>query len=344
MPPRKSLYGNTGPTMPELPLTRVAALHTATQVAVQSLPVDVIDPNPFQARTTFENLDDLADAMRVQGFTSRLRVRPHPDQNGRFQLVFGERRLRAAKIVGLNAVPCEIVPHTDTDMIEIGLAENIQREDLKPMEEARALQAFIEERAYSIRQLAERIGKKKGYIQNRLDLLRMPDDVQQMVEDYPGTFTAASFIRNVPRAQDRQPLIDAVVRGDLNKEEVREMVQQLTATQAVTPAGSVPPPDSGTEQAFPDQDARLPSPARVSTRRSSSDEEVDINQRQDKRRARQSGRALSQAKQTLAVMLNQAEGFAADMSPEDRDALLSFIVEQHFPQLERFVEKLRSAS
>lgn len=344
MPPRKSLYGNTGPTMPELPLTRVAALHTATQVAVQSLPVDAIDPNPFQARTTFENLDDLADAMRVHGFTSRLRVRPHPDQNGRFQLVFGERRLRAARMVGLNVVPCEIVPHSDADMIEIGLAENIQREDLRPMEEARALHAFIEERGYSIRQLAERIGKKKGYVQNRLDLLRMPDDVQQMVEDYPETFTAASFIRNVPRAQDRQPLIDAVVRGELNKEEVREMVQQLTAAETVSPARSAEPPEPGTEQASPDQDTALPSSARVSTKRSSSDEGVDINAVQDKRRARQSGRALSQAKQTFVVMLNQAVGFAEDMSPEDRNALLTFIVEEHFPKLERFVEELRPAS
>lgn len=341
---RKSLYGTTGPTMPELPLTRVAALHTATQVAVQNLPVDAIDPNPFQARTTFENLDDLADAMRVQGFTSRLRVRPHPDQNGRFQLVFGERRLRAARIVGLSVVPCEIVPHDDADMIEIGLAENIQRENLKPMEEARALHAFIEERAYSIRQLAERIGKKKGYIQNRLDLLRMPDDVQQMVEDHPETFTAASFIRNVPRAQDRQPLIDAVVRGDLNKEGVREMVQRLTTTETVSPARPAAPSDPGTEYPSSDRDARLPSPARVPAGRSSSDEGVDIHVRQDKRRARQSERALNQARQTFVVMLSQAEGFAEDMSPEDRHALLAFIVEDHFPQLERFVEALRPAS
>ena len=74
-------------------------------------------------------------------------------------------------------IPCEIADHTDSDLIEIGLAENIQRHDLDPLEEARAFQTFIDERGYSIRGLAERIGKDKSYVEDRLKLLQAPDDV-----------------------------------------------------------------------------------------------------------------------------------------------------------------------
>src|SRR3712207_1016290 len=95
------------------------------QPRLRDLPVERIDPNPFQARREFTDIDGLAQTIRAQGFTSRLRVRPHPDQASRFQLVYGERRLRAAIVAGLTRVPVEIIAHSDDEVIEIGLAANI---------------------------------------------------------------------------------------------------------------------------------------------------------------------------------------------------------------------------
>ena len=114
-----------------------------------------------------------------------------PARPGFFQLVYGERWLRAAILAGLATVPCEIAEHTDAEMFEIGLAENIQRRDLLPLEEGAAFRLALDQRGYSIRSLAERIGKDKSYIQDRLAALGAPADVQQMVEARPDTLRAA---------------------------------------------------------------------------------------------------------------------------------------------------------
>ena len=316
--------------MPELPLSRVAALQSASQLAVQTLPIEAIEPNPYQARITFVNLEELAAAIQAQGFTSRLRVRPHPEQVGRFQLVFGERRLRAAKLAGLVAVPCEIAPHSDADMVEIGLAENIQREDLEPIEEAHALHACIEQRGYSIRQLAERIGKSKGYIQNRLDLLRAPEDVQQMVREHPETFTTGLLIAQVPTSEQRQPLIDRVIRGDVDKATVRSIVRDVTLAAAgpahVAKVGSGFKPNAETA---PDQ----------ATHSSSAGSPPDVDQN---RQARQSERALVRATQTLRVMSQQLHTLLPELQAQQRHELLTFIVNQHFPELEQIVAQLQA--
>jgi ParB family chromosome partitioning protein len=157
----------------------------------QDIPIDQIEPSPFQAREEFNNLEELAQSMREHGFTSRLRVRPHPTEPERYQLVYGERRLRAARMAGIATLPCDVAQHADAELREIGLTENIVREDLSPLEEARAFKQALDVRddagqpIYSIRTLAERIGKDKGYIQNRIKILETPADVQGMVEARP---------------------------------------------------------------------------------------------------------------------------------------------------------------
>jgi ParB family chromosome partitioning protein len=159
----------------------VATRFVPRPVVSQDIPIDRIRPNPYQARREFTDLDDLAEAIRQQGFISRLRVRADPSAEGFYQLVYGERRLRAAEGTGLTALPCDIAPHTDRELIEIGLVENIQRQDLNLLEEARAFQTFISELDYSIRTLAERLGKHRSYVEGRLALLRAPADVQDLV-------------------------------------------------------------------------------------------------------------------------------------------------------------------
>jgi ParB family chromosome partitioning protein len=206
----------------------LADLLSVSQLPVRSadLPIDRIRPNPFQARKTFTDLDQLAQAITAQGFTTRLRVRPDPTATGFFQLVFGERRWRAAQLAGLAAIPCDIAEHSDDDLVEIGLAENIQRQDLDPLEEARALQTFIDQRSYSIRRLAERIGKDRGYIENRLALLRLPSDVQQLVEQRPDSIDAARRIGTLPTPEERAPLIAQVASGELSAQTVRSIVRE----------------------------------------------------------------------------------------------------------------------
>ncbi|MBC8161560.1 MAG: ParB/RepB/Spo0J family partition protein [Roseiflexaceae bacterium] len=198
------------------------------RVSAQNIPLARISPNPFQARREFAGLEELADAIRAQGFISRLRVRPAPGAPGSFELVYGERRLRAAGLAGLAAVPCDIAEHSDEEMIEIGLAENIQRRDLDPLEEAQAFRSFIDQRGYSIRGLAERIGKAKGYIENRLALLRIPADVQQLVAQRPDTIDAAQQIAKLATLEERQPLIAAVASGALSAQQVRAAVRERT--------------------------------------------------------------------------------------------------------------------
>jgi ParB family transcriptional regulator, chromosome partitioning protein len=214
----------------------IEALAAPRPAITRNIPTSRIRPNPFQSRQNFSDLDELANAIRAHGFTSRLRVRPDLNESGYFQLVFGERRLRAAITAGLTEVPCEVAEHTDEDMIEIGLAENIQRRDLTPLEEAQAFQRFVDQRGYSIRQLAERIGKDKGYIENRLALLRTPDDVQEMLAQRPDAMRVAREIAKLPMPEQRQPLIAGVVAGTLNTQEVSAIVREVTTETAPPPS------------------------------------------------------------------------------------------------------------
>lgn len=188
------------------------------------LPIELIDPSPFQIRRTFGNIAELAEAMRVHGFTSRLWVREHPTAPGRYQLIFGERRLRAAREAGIAVIPSEVTQFDDRELIEIGLMENLQREDLDPVEEANGLQRFMDEFGYSYRELAERIGKDKGYVENRLRLLRMPEDIQQMVIARPETMSAAREVVRLPTAEARAPLIDGLVQDGLSFKATRAIV------------------------------------------------------------------------------------------------------------------------
>jgi ParB/RepB/Spo0J family partition protein len=199
----------------------------------QDIPIDQIEPSPFQAREEFNNLEELAQSMREHGFTSRLRVRPHPTEPERYQLVYGERRLRAARIAGIAIIPCDVAQHADAELREIGLTENIVREDLSPLEEARAFKQALDARdaagqpIYSIRTLAERIGKDKGYIQNRIKLLETPDDVQGMVEARPDTVRAAREIAKLPTPAARKPLITSLLSGDVNAQQVTRIVRDV---------------------------------------------------------------------------------------------------------------------
>lgn len=282
----------------------------AGATAVQDIAVERIRSNPFQARTTFDGIEELADAIRVQGFITRLRVRPDPAQDGIFQLVFGERRLLAAKQLGLPTVPCEIAPHTDVEMIEIGLAENIQRRDLDPLEEARAFTTLIDQRGYTHERLAERIGKDRSYVESRLALLRAPEDVQQMVVQRPDSLRAAREIAKVSDAAARRPLIDGVISGGLSTGAVRMLVQEsgAEADERVAPEPRLP--------------AGEPDTAAALVRRSTFSRALD--------------RDIPMLRGIFARWRQAVRG----ITPDDRARVLAYI-DEHIAELEQLADSLR---
>lgn len=260
MPPKRSgFFGNgAAPADRAVQADDVAALLAPRATALQDVPIGRIAPNPFQARKVFDGLDELAAAITAQGFTSRLRVRPDPHRAGYFQLVYGERRLRAAALAGLAAVPVEVAAHTDNEMIEIGLAENIQRRDLLPLEEADAFQQLLDTGHYSIRSLAARLGKDKSYVEDRLALLRAPADVQAIYQARPDApLRAAREISRLPTAAERAPLVEGVRTGTLDVDQVRAHV--AAAAPSPPPAPAAPPtwPPVGAEE---DPQAAAPEP------------------------------------------------------------------------------------
>lgn len=313
--------------------------------APQDIPIERIRTNPFQARMKFKDIDELAESMRTHGFTSRLRVRRDPAQPQFFQLVYGERRLRAAHVAGIKSIPCDVTEYSDQQMREIGLTENLQRSDLEPLEEARAFRVAIDEGGYSMRSLAAQIGKSKGYVQGRLDLLRAPEDVQRMVDEHPETFTAALLIGQIPTPEQRRPLIESVIRGDLDKESVRGIVRDVAAATAVSQRPSSAKRDSAVDLDESDDkplvahqsEQRVAPAERQRSRRSATTIEQN-------RVARQSERALERATQTLRAMTKQLQEALPELQATERAVLLDYIVQQHFPELEEIVEQLRASS
>lgn len=144
--------------------------------------IDLIEPNSFQPRTTFneEKLEELAQSIRSNGVIQPLLVRRVGGE--RYQLVAGERRWRAAQRAGLLKVPCVVKEIPEDKMLELALVENIQRQELNAIEEAQAYKRLIETLGFTQEMVAQRVGRDRTFITNYLRLLRLPEDIQQLVE------------------------------------------------------------------------------------------------------------------------------------------------------------------
>jgi ParB family chromosome partitioning protein len=146
------------------------------------LAVDLIDPSPVQPRSHFDDrsLNELAMSIRENGIVQPVLVRPN---GSRYELVAGERRWRAAQVAGLERIPAIVREIPNDKVLELALIENIQREDLNPIEEARAYQNLIERVGLTQESLALRVGRDRSYITNHIRLLRLPEDLQQLVQE-----------------------------------------------------------------------------------------------------------------------------------------------------------------
>ncbi|MDD6356184.1 MAG: ParB/RepB/Spo0J family partition protein [Oscillospiraceae bacterium] len=151
-------------------------------VSTSTLNINEIIPNKEQPRKTFDQtaLEELADSIRQHGVLQPLLVRPLP--NGAYQLVAGERRWRASRLAELKEVPVIIKELTDTEAMEIAIIENLQREDLNPIEEAEGLQTLIDKCGFTQEEVATSVGKSRPAITNALRLLKLPEDVREMTK------------------------------------------------------------------------------------------------------------------------------------------------------------------
>jgi ParB family chromosome partitioning protein len=180
------------------------------------LPVGSIGPNARQPRRRLdpERIEELAESVRAQGVVQPVVVRPLPE--GRYELIAGERRWRAARKAGLPTVPALVRPSDDRESLLLALVENVAREDLSPVDEARGYAALIDEFGLSLGEVAEQVGRSKPAVSNRLRLLELPDDILGLVERGRLSEGHARAVLAVPDNEGRRVLARRIVRQGLS--------------------------------------------------------------------------------------------------------------------------------
>jgi len=189
----------------------------------RSLPIDLVQRNPQQPRRTFDesDLNELSNSIRTHGVLQRILVRAIAD--GKYEIVAGERRWRAAQRAGLHTIPAVIREFNEVEVLEIAIVENVQRTDLNPIEEAQGFQALIDRFGRTQEDIAEAVGKSRPHIANMLRLLKLPDDLQEMVRD--GRLSSG-HARAILTAPDQRGLAQRVIAEGLNVREVERIAQQ----------------------------------------------------------------------------------------------------------------------
>ena len=192
---------------------------------VRIVPVDRIQPNPQQPRLVFEEtaLNELAASIREHGVLQPILVRPAG--HNAYQIVAGERRWRASKLAGLETIPALIEVIDDDTALEISIIENLQREDLTPLDEAAMYDRMVREHGYSIRKLAEKLGKDKGYLENRLRLADAPPEIRELVSLRKDSLSHAYELMKVEDPKKRRRLAAQVARGELTLIKLRDKIE-----------------------------------------------------------------------------------------------------------------------
>ncbi|MBR2825409.1 MAG: ParB/RepB/Spo0J family partition protein [Solobacterium sp.] len=201
--------------------------------------INEIRPNPYQPRKEFDEkaLNELADSIRTHGIFTPLLVRKSVKG---YDLITGERRLRAAKIAGLTTVPAISVDFTEEEMMEISILENVQREDLNPIEEAAAYDSLIRRLGYTQEKLAQRVGKSREYCANMLRILKLPVEVQDLVINKRLTM---GHVRPLLALKTDDEIYDAAQYVLQNKLSVREVEQYVKTLGGPTKIKFKLPPD-----------------------------------------------------------------------------------------------------
>jgi ParB family transcriptional regulator, chromosome partitioning protein len=194
-------------------------------IGVRIVPIDRIEPNPEQPRLVFEPeaLNELAASIREHGVLQPILVRPLGPNT--YQIVAGERRWRASRLAGLETIPALIEEIDDDTALEIAIIENLQREDLTPLDEAAMYDRMVHEHGYSIRKLADKLGKDKGYLENRLRLADAPPEIRELVSLRKDSLSHAYELMKVEDPKKRRRLAEQVARGELTLIKLRDKIE-----------------------------------------------------------------------------------------------------------------------
>jgi ParB family transcriptional regulator, chromosome partitioning protein len=209
---------------------------------IHDVDIDLIDPNPDQPRSRFneEKLEELAQSIRANGLVQPVLLRR--SANGRYQIVAGERRWRAAQRAGLRRVHAVVRNIPDSKLLELALIENIQREELNPIEEASAYQRLIHNLGLTQDEVAQQVGKDRSSIANYLRLLKLPEDVQRMLEDDLISMGHARALLGLDTKDQIRRLATEVAEKKLSVRQTEQAVKRFTSPQSQgersTPSGN----------------------------------------------------------------------------------------------------------
>ena len=201
---------------------------TPTNNNIGHILISEVETNPYQPRTEFDQvaLNELSESIKVQGLIQPITVRQKPE--GGYQLISGERRLRASILAGLTEIPAYIRSANDQQMLEMALIENIQRENLNAIEVALSFQRMMEECNLRQEQLGERVGKNRSTVTNYLRLLKLPPAIQISIRDQKISMGHARALISVDQVEKQLFLHDEIIEKGLSVRKVEEMVRDLS--------------------------------------------------------------------------------------------------------------------
>ena len=242
---RKALGKGLDALLKSRPVAEKAEPTPLAGEVVQKIAVDKIDPNPHQPRTVFDTtgIEELSRSIKADGVIQPILVRP---QGSRFLIVVGERRWRASQLAGLQDIPAVVRQIPDEQVLEIALVENIQREDLNPIEVAVALQRLAQELQLSHEELAQRTGKDRTTVTNLLRLLRLPSDIQALVADKRLTMGHARALLSLDHDEQQRDIAARIIDKGLSVRQTEQLVRQILEPP---PPKEPPPVDPNVEHA-----------------------------------------------------------------------------------------------
>ena len=211
----------------------------ATHAQIREVPVGKILPNPAQPRLSYDedSLTELADSIREHGVLQPILVRPSGAQ---FELIAGERRWRASRMAERVTIPAIVVDFDESTALEVSIIENLQREDVSPLEEATMFRKMTETFGYSVRQLAQKVGKDKGYIENRLRLSDAPADIRELVSLRKDTISHAYELMKIGDERHRRRLAKRIAAGELSLAKLRIITGGGKPADEPVPGGKPP--------------------------------------------------------------------------------------------------------
>jgi ParB family chromosome partitioning protein len=213
------------------PVTSVAETSPVSNNGIKHLAIDSIERSRFQPRSEFdpEQLRELANSIRQRGVVQPLLVRPlnKDSGNGRYELIAGERRWRAAREAGLTTIPAIVRDASDQEALEIALIENLQREDLNPIEEARAYEQLTTHFKLTQEQVAEKVGRSRAAVANAMRLLALPGEVQSWIADDRLSVGHAKAILGLSIGEEQRLVAERVLKRNMTVRETEKLVEQL---------------------------------------------------------------------------------------------------------------------